>query len=268
MKVPPLTEEGVLKIGLEKQGLRSRAAPTAKQIMAQIQNLHKYFGGDPMTCLDLWKAVQTVNTPAHIPKACIYDLLMTVQWLQEYDTVFKTAVKYGLCEPTASDTLWPYTFAIQSLKEKNIKWLWSNQVQDDEVIIVSVDGIHCMISEPRTMPSSKWYSHKTHGPALSYKIAIAIQHNKIVYVNGPFPAGVPDITMYRQPGSLKSKMADGKYATADLGYLGEKQLRTPNDRDNPLAKSFKKHAQAWHETFNSRLKSFKTLEHSISRTEP
>jgi hypothetical protein len=166
---------------------------------------------------------------------------------------------YGLGETTASTTLFTYTRAIQALKSKKIKWLdrWNND--GSEVIVVSVDGVHCMISEPRQMPSSKWYSHKTHGPGLAYEIAIAVQDNKIVHIHGPFPAGVPDITIFRSPGGLKSKMPDGKHATADRGYGGEKQLRMPNTFDTELAKNFKKRAQARHETFNARIKSFKIL---------
>jgi hypothetical protein len=187
------------------------------------------------------------------------DLLMTVEWLREYKTDFKMAAKYGLCEKTCSKYLWKYTRAIQALKEKKIKWLdrWANA--GSELIIVSVDGVHCTISEPRQMPSSKWFSHKSHGPALAYEIAIAVHENKVVHIHGPFPAGVPDLTIFRSPGGLKAKIPDGKLATADRGYRGEPALRLPNDRDTEPAKNFKKRSQARHETFNSRLKAFKIL---------
>jgi hypothetical protein len=155
--------------------------------------------------------------------------------------------------------VWLFTRAIQALKEKKIKWVdrWNNE--GSEIVIVSVDGVHCTISEPRQIPSSKWYSHKTHGPGLAYEIAIAVQENKVVHIHGPFPAGVPDLTIFRSPGGLKSKMAEGKHATADRGYRGEPALRTPNDRDTETTRKFKKRSQARHESFNSRLKSFKIL---------
>jgi hypothetical protein len=84
------------------------------------------------------------------------------------------------------------------LTASKIKWIeqWNNPNHVDEIIIVLVDGVHCMIQEPRQLPSSSLFSHKTHGPALSYEIVIAIQHNKVVHINGSFPAGVPDITIF------------------------------------------------------------------------
>jgi hypothetical protein len=184
---------------------------------------------------------------------------MMVEWFREYETDFKTAAKYGLCEKTGSMYLWRYAKGIQHLKSKKIKWVerWNNQ--GSEIVIVSVDGVHCTINEPRQLPSSKWYSHKSHGPALAYEIAVAIQENKIVHIHGPFPAGIPDLTIFRSPGGLKSKIPDGKLATADRGYRGEPALRLPNDRDTDIAKGFKKRSQARHETLNSRLKSFKIL---------
>jgi hypothetical protein len=109
------------------------------------------------------------------------------------------------------------------------------------------------------MPSLKWCSHKTHGPALCYEIAILIQESKVFHVHGPFRAGIPDLTIFRSADGLKSKIPDGKYATADRGYQGEPALRLPNERDTELANDFKKRSQARHETFNSQLKAFKIL---------
>jgi hypothetical protein len=246
-----------LDLGLTKQNVRF--LPTPQQQEAQRCKFRKFYGVDPKTCLDVYKELQTSNESVLKGRAKVSELLMMVEWLRVYDTDFKTASKYGICETTASKKLWKYTRAIQKLKEKKIKWVerWNNQ--GSEAIIVSVDGIHCTISEPRQFPSSKWYSHKSHGPALAYEIAIAVQDNKIVHVHGPFPAGIPDLTIFRSPGGLKSKIPEGKLATADRGYRGEPSLRLPNERDTELAKNFKKRSQARHETFNSRLKSFKIL---------
>jgi hypothetical protein len=260
MNLPPIAEAEFLDLGLSKQNLRLLPAPmTAKQLEAQRKNFRRFYGIEAKTCLAIYKELNTSNGSALKGKVNPDDLLMMVEWLRAYDTDFKTAAKYGLCEKTGSKYLWRYTRAIQALKEKKIKWLerWSNV--GSEIVIVSVDGVHCTISEPRQMPSSKWYSHKSHGPALAYEIAIAVQENKIVHIHGPFPAGVPDLKIFRSPGGLKSKIPDGKLATADRGYQGERALRLPNARDTELATSFKKRSQARHETFNARLKGFKIL---------
>jgi len=249
-----LTEDSFVELGLDLHKFRYSAAEADRQ--RQRTKFRRLYGIDPTTCLAIFNVIQTTNTAEYISpkKACTYDLLLTLEWLRKYKDEL-----YGLSESTVSKVIWRYTRAMQGLKARKIVWMeqWSHA--NSEIVIVSVDGVHCKISEPRRTPSSNWYSHKTHGPALGYKIAVAIHHNKVVHINGPFPAGVPDISIFRKEGGLKSKIPDGKAATADRGYTGEPKLRTPNPRDTPLAKEFKKRAQARHETFNSRLKSFKIL---------
>jgi hypothetical protein len=259
MSLFALTEADFLELGLLKQNLEYHAAATAKALAIQRSNFRKFYGVEAKTCLDVYKEVDSCNGSVLRGKANPDDLLMTVEWFREYRTDFKMAAKYGISEKTASKYLWLYAREIQALKVKKIKWLQRWSSQESEVIIVSIDGIHCTINEPRQCPSSKWYSHKSHGPALAYEIAIAIQENKVVHIHGPFPAGIPDLSIFRSPGGLKSKLPDGKCVTADRGYRGEPALRTPNERDTEAAKTFKKRSQARHETFNSRLKSFNIL---------
>jgi DDE superfamily endonuclease len=253
-KVDPV---GILKLGLEKHNV-SYSAAVGKQEQQRL-NFRKFYGVEPKTFCDVFHDIQ-VNDARQIKYPNPYHLLMMLEWMRTYKSEFELSTVYFVSESTVSQELWKYTRAIQALKEKKIKWLWGDGGQpDEEIFIVSVDGVHCTISEPRKMPSSKWFSHKTHGPALGYEIAISLQHNQVVHVGGPYPAGVPDITIFRKEGGLKSKMPDGKYATADRGYRGEPMLRIPNSRDAPLVKDFKKRSQARHETFNARLKSFKIL---------
>jgi DDE superfamily endonuclease len=254
-----LTEDSFVELGLSLHNFRYSIAQQQRE--TQFTKFRRLYGIDPKSCLDAFKAIQTRNTPERIDpkKACPYDFLLTLEWLRKYKDELDLAGLYGLSESTVSKVVWRYTRAIQGLKSRKIVWMeqWSNA--NSEIVIVSVDGVHCKIREPRRTPSSKWYSHKTHGPALGYEIAVAIHHNKVVHINGPFPAGVPDISIFRKDGGLKSKIPDGKVGTADRGYMGEPKLRPPNPQDTPLAKEFKKRAQARHETFNARLKSFKIL---------
>jgi thioesterase domain-containing protein len=74
---------------------------------------------------------------------------MTIDWLWLFETELRVATRYNLDPATASRVLWKYAQAIQALKSKKIKWLdrWNNRAR--EVIIVPIDGVHCMISEPR-----------------------------------------------------------------------------------------------------------------------
>jgi hypothetical protein len=149
-----------------------------------------------------------------------------------------------------------------------ITWLFDNQ-QVEEMFIVSVDGVHCRIWEPRHMPSSGWYSKKFNKAGLSYELGIAIFHNKLVWINGPFPAGQNDKQIFTKPQGLKSKIPPGKRAIGDEGYVGyPDQITTRNGLDSDEVKMFKKRVKARHETFNSRLKGFGILNQAFRSTGP
>jgi hypothetical protein len=81
-----------------------------------------------------------------------------------------------------------------------------------------------------------------------------------MWVNGPFPAGVPDLSIYRAEGGLKAQIPEGRKVIGDEGYVGEAQISTRNPFDTQATKNLKKRAKARHETFNGRLKSFKILD--------
>ena len=94
---------------------------------------------------------------------------------------------------------------------------------------------------------------------MAYELGISIFKNQLVRINGPFPAGQHDITIFCKEGGLKSKIASGKRAVGDEGYRGEQQISTRNPLDSVMVKEFKKRARARHETFSGRIKSFKIL---------
>jgi hypothetical protein len=152
-----------------------------------------------------------------------------------------------------------------------------------------VDGIHCKTYEARKNPSSKIYSHKSHGPALAYELGISIYENKLVWISGPFKASVHDISMFRndedrinedrmfpdeddpeQKISLKSKIPQGKRVVGDSGYIGEApDITTVNrDKDSKEVRDFKNRVRARHESFNGRLKSFKILDERFRHGKP
>ena len=90
-----------------------------------------------------------------------------------------------------------------------------------------------------------------------YELGIAIHSNRLVWINGPFPASVPDITIYRKVDGLKSKIPERKRVIADQGYTNEAAISTRNRGDSNEA--FKRRTRARHETFNGRIKAFKIL---------
>lgn len=80
---------------------------------------------------------------------------------QTYATEQVLAGVWGNCEPKISKIVNDYAKRIQSLKEKKIVFGgWG----EDEVHIISVDGVNFTTQEFRLDPSSKWcvpFSHFT-----------------------------------------------------------------------------------------------------------
>jgi hypothetical protein len=128
---------------------------------------------------------------------------------------------------------------------------------------MTVDWVHCRVYEPQHPTQSKntdFYSHKFHQAGVGYEIGIAVYENKVVWVNGPFPAGKTDIHIFRHKG-LKDKIPVGKRILGDNGYRGEDEIiGTPNAHDAAEIRKFKSRARSRHESFNARLKAFRCLD--------
>lgn len=125
---------------------------------------------------------------------------------------------------------------------------------------MSVDGVHCRIWEPRHDPSTKWYSKKFNKAALTYLVAIAIFHDIVVYVDGPYPASKNDWAMFTREGGLASLIPAGKMGIGDEGFkFDATRCATYNQFDSDDVFQFKSRCKARQESFNSRLKAFRIL---------
>lgn len=147
-----------------------------------------------------------------------------------------------------------------------IRWIFDDPSLEEKLII-SVDGVHFRTWEPRTQPSSGWCSHKHRGAGLAYEIALALHHNQVVWVNGPFPAGQNDKKIYQKPGGLMEKMvAHGGKGFADNGYKGMDRLSTRNPFHTDEVKEALERAKSRQETINARLKAFGILNQAFRGT--
>lgn len=95
-------------------------------------------------------------------------------------------------------------------------------------------------------------------------IRILSLSNKLVWLNGPFPASTSDITIFRsRPNdeeSLKAQIPEGKRVIGDSGYKGEPEVVSiSREGDDQETKKFKARAKSRQETFNGRLKNFRIL---------
>jgi hypothetical protein len=141
---------------------------------------------------------------------------------------------------------------------------WNNDATNEhEILICTVDGVHFGVYEPTHPTLSKnpaYYSHKFNTSAVDYEIALSVFTHQVVWISGPHPAGVNDITIYRKHAGLKEKIPPGKRVIGDNGYRGEpKTISTPNSHDTPALRKFKGRARARQETFNARIKTFACL---------
>ena len=85
-------------------------------------------------------------------------LLLALYYLKKYPTKHAMAAFLHETEKTALKWAHRYIKMIQDLKTRTIQWLFDdiNINEHPESFIISVDGIHCRIWEPRTNPSSGW----------------------------------------------------------------------------------------------------------------
>ena len=94
-----------------------------------------------------------------------------------------------------------------------------------------------------------------------YELGVAIRANRLVWINGDFLPSFGDITLFREPEGLMSKIPAGKRAIGDSGYDGEPgHVSVRNPYDTAVVRRFKNRVRARHETINGRLKSFQILD--------
>lgn len=251
-----MTSENLMACALSKVGFDHKRQHVRHAL--NLERFNAFFGVGPRALASLFNDLDDANED---------DFLMTLNWLKLYDTEHVLSGRWGLHEETIRQKVKKYASMIAALHKTKIRF---DGFDDDEIYIVSIDGVHCRIREPRTDPGSKWYSHKTNSAGLAYELAIAIRSDRLVHVRGPFPASTHDITIFRggkkgeEPkaqDALTFKIPIGKRAIGDSGYRGEPdKIAITREGDSTLVKQFKARMKARHETFNGRLKSFNILD--------
>jgi DDE superfamily endonuclease len=243
--------------GLERAGHSWNKTSLEGATKLDFHRFRSFYGIGPKACKNVFEEIKEKRLVKN-PK--IDHFLVALSWMKQYPTESNHAGHWRLTENTSRNICWKYAEAFQELKEHKIKWTCHDPDNlPDEVFIASVDGVHCMISEIRSNPDKKWFSHKHKTAGVVYELAIAVFNGSLIWINGPFPAGQSDLAVFRKPGGLKSKIPDGKRVIADQGYKAENILSTRNPMDTPEVKELKRRAKARHEVFNGLLKNFQIL---------
>lgn len=122
-----------------------------------------------------------------------------------------------------------------------------------------VDGIDFRIKEPLVSGfNPHWFSHKFSGPGIRYEVASCIRSGKIVWINGPYPAGrFNDLAIYRL--GLKAHLRVGERVWGDLGYRGELTIVTKFHARSSVEYDEIQQARSRHENINGRLAAFGAL---------
>jgi hypothetical protein len=187
----------------------------------KYDRFRQLYGVDPETVVQVMRDIRTqAPAPYRIEAPKEADLLMTLEWLRTKKGLVDLRGLYTGDPKTIMKYTWKYIRAIQSLKALKILF----RRPDGVVEARTVDCLHLPIREPRNNPSAKFCSPKMKRPALSYEVCLIARRQQVAWINGPFPAGLPDLQIYRAPGGLKSQLQEGEYVFADQGYRGEQQL--------------------------------------------
>jgi len=263
-----LTPDAFLLLGLEMAGFDEQRR-ARRSMHSLIDSFTKWYGSNHIVVAKIWEDLLTTDNPqARIDKSMVNveGFLISLHFLRKYPTEDDQEGIFGVCKKTARKWSWYYAGKIQALKTEKIIWpdRWSQPMEphDDasEIIIISVDGVHCRINEPvhpEYPKNHKMYSHKFKTAGLNYEVALSLWENKVVWINGPFQASDNDLIIFRR--GLKNKIPDGRFGIADGGYKGEEKLILSSRFDTEELRRFKSRAKARQESFNKRLKQFSCL---------
>lgn len=223
------------------------------------------FGENPVAINKLFKDCMK-KTPKFKEKYAF----MTLQWLKTYAFEVDLAGRYKCCERTVEKKVKEYTQLFQSFIKSKVKLSGF----DKRIYQFVVDGQNYNTYEFRMKPSSKWYNHKSHSAGVKYLYACHLYESRLVYMEGPLPCGINDISMYKgedKDGSKKN--TDALYykvkemnetrrikGFADSGFVGvPKQLTTTRNAHSKEMKELIARAKARQESFNSRMSRFGVL---------
>jgi hypothetical protein len=259
-----LTVDDMLITGLSLGGYTKQRIERAKG-STNIDRYKSLYGSSPRVCAMIWEDFQTTSLPnAHVlPRdRKVKWFLIALHHLKRYPTEFEREAKFDVNIAWSRDWVWFFIEKIQALKDEKIVWPDNNFGTD--VWAISVDGTHCWIEEPQHpiwSQDPKYFSHKYGKAGLNYELGISLSESKLVWMNGPFRAGLNDVQVFKNEG-LKAKLRHcGKMAIGDGGYGGHPyQCSTiKNHHDSKAIRKFKSRALKRHERFNGLTKAFDCL---------
>ena len=271
MSIQEVKSNGLLFIGVSAMEQESLGAAKTTEIFKDM------YGSLPEVIAAIWYDLMHTQVPSAV---CVESektlrgfrqFLMAHCFLWGYprNATWLRVLFFPIGEKqTRGEPLWAWIRKMAALLTTKIKFLdrWNDEDDDVEVFILGIDGTDCKTHERQheTFPMDRQLmSHKFNHAALKYEIGVAIFDDKICWVNGPFPGGRHDLTIFREDG-LKDRMPEGKVGVADRGYRTSKPdevnvLATPQIGDDPELHRFMSRVRCRTETVMGRFKAFDVL---------
>ena len=220
-----------------------------------------FYGVEPTTVSPFFQDLKNEYPDVNLKIA-----LMTLQWFYLYPTYPVLSGQWKWCEEFIGSNVVDYGFKMASVGRKKIVF----ELRDSVQIGRTVDCSTFMIFEMRLDPSSKWFDYKTHSCCLKYEFCLAIYEDRVVWINGPFPPSIHDVTVFRggnadesedawDHNSLYFKLGGDEQCIADSGYAGEPKCVLTKEEHSNEFKEFSSRAKNRQETFHWRLKAFNIL---------
>jgi DDE superfamily endonuclease/Helix-turn-helix of DDE superfamily endonuclease len=185
--------------------------------------------------------------------------LLVLAYLRKGDTFAELAAGFGVGTATA----WRYvteTVALLAARSPKLRQALRDAGKAGHAYLV-IDGT--LIPIDRVAADRPFYSgkHREHGMNLQ---VIGSPGGDIVWVSGPLPGAVHDLTAARIWGIVRELAACGLVVLGDKGYLGEDGIRTPyRGRNKPVSQKEANRAHARlrapGERANAQLKSWRVL---------
>ena len=185
--------------------------------------------------------------------------LLVLAYLRKVETFAELAAGFGVGTATA----WRYvteTVALLAAWSPRLGQALAKAKDAGHAYLV-IDGT--LIPIDRVAADQPFYTgkHRKHGMNLQ---VIASPGGDIVWVSGPLPGAVHDLTAARIWGIIRELAASGLITLGDKGYVGEEDIRTPyRGRNKP---ALQKEANRAHarlrapgERANAQLKSWRIL---------
>ena len=82
-----------------------------------------------------------------------------------------------------------------------------------------------------------WCSHKFKSAAFKYEVGVCIKNGSIVWVSGPWPAGIPDAEVFQT--RLSTYLEDDEVVEADNGYRNLEKAVAPEVATSSLQRKHK-----------------------------